>query len=159
MCCHYKKYLPAAVRDFASVLVLFKWEDTLPLVELIIAAEQQLGIEKTLGTVLKNGVVGLFGKEPEKHKKSILKMAKTINEKNWLQEEFEQSTFFYIQGLFEEEVNLSIEAYQKAVQIKPDYHNALNNLGIAYSDKGEFDNAISAYSCLLYTSPSPRDRG
>ena len=45
-------------------------------------------------------------------------------------------------GRFDE----AIENYRKAIQINPNYPDALNNLGIALAAKGRFDEAIENYS-------------
>ena len=49
--------------------------------------------------------------------------------------------------------------YKKAITLKPD-HKAYNNLGIVMQELGRLDEAEAIYkkACLLYTSPSPRDR-
>ena len=39
----------------------------------------------------------------------------------------------------------AIASYEKAVAIKPDYHEAWNNLGVAYWHKGDYDQAIESY--------------
>ncbi len=39
----------------------------------------------------------------------------------------------------------AVEAYRKALEIKPDDHGAWNNLGNVYSERGEHEQAIAAY--------------
>ena len=80
-------------------------------------------------------------------------------------------------------INLSLEKWQnaisvfkKAINCDSNFVEAYNNLGVAYIHLGEHENAIENYhkaieikkdyanaynnlACLLYTSPSPRDRG
>ena len=46
------------------------------------------------------------------------------------------------QGKLEE----AIEAYNKALAIKPDYAEAYNNMGIALQDQGKLEEAIEAYN-------------
>ena len=41
----------------------------------------------------------------------------------------------------------------------PENANIANSLGAAYYQTFDYEKAISAFTCLLYTSPSPRDRG
>ena len=45
------------------------------------------------------------------------------------------------QGKLEE----SIEAYQQAIHIQPDYANAYNNLGVALQEQGRLEESIEAY--------------
>ena len=40
----------------------------------------------------------------------------------------------------------AIEAYKKAISIKPDYAEAYNNMGIALKEQGKLDEAIEAYT-------------
>ncbi len=42
-------------------------------------------------------------------------------------------------------IKLSIKAYQKAIEIKPDKHEAYYNMGNAYGELGEYQKAINAY--------------
>ena len=74
----------------------------------------------------------------------------------------------------------AIDSYDKAIQIKPDFHQAWHNRGSALGNLGRHEEAIASYDkaiqikpddheawnnrgfalytfCLLYTSPSPRD--
>lgn len=43
------------------------------------------------------------------------------------------------------EYDSAINAYQQAIKIKPDLHEAWYNMGIAYDNKGEYDSAIEAW--------------
>jgi tetratricopeptide (TPR) repeat protein len=47
----------------------------------------------------------------------------------------------------------AIEAYSKALSIKPDYADAHNNMGIALKDQGKLDEAIEAYNKALSIKP------
>ena len=53
------------------------------------------------------------------------------------------------QGKLEE----AIEAYNKALAIKPDYAEAYNNMGIALKDQGKLEEAIEAYNKALAIKP------
>ena len=53
------------------------------------------------------------------------------------------------QGKLEE----AIEAYNKALAIKPDYAEAYNNMGITLKDQGKLEEAIEAYNKALAIKP------
>ncbi|GAB5525165.1 MAG: hypothetical protein Roseis2KO_30370 [Roseivirga sp.] len=55
------------------------------------------------------------------------------------------------------EYDKAIAAYEKAIEIKPDDHEAFNNLGIVYDDKGEYDKAIAAYEKAIEIKPDSAD--
>jgi tetratricopeptide (TPR) repeat protein len=48
---------------------------------------------------------------------------------------------------------LAILSYQRALQIKPDYADAIVNLGIAYKDQGRVSDAIECYQKALLINP------
>jgi len=47
----------------------------------------------------------------------------------------------------------AIEAYNKAISIKPDYAELHNNLGVAYNDQGKQDKAIEAWNKAISLKP------
>jgi tetratricopeptide (TPR) repeat protein len=51
----------------------------------------------------------------------------------------------------------AITAYQKAVEIKPDFYEAWYNMGISYKNKGEDDNAINAYRKAVEIKPDKHE--
>ena len=51
----------------------------------------------------------------------------------------------------------AIEAYQKALSIKPDYADAYNNMGNALKDQGKLKEAIDAYNKALSIKPDFAD--
>ncbi|MEP0404687.1 MAG: tetratricopeptide repeat protein, partial [Lentilitoribacter sp.] len=51
----------------------------------------------------------------------------------------------------------AIEAYNKALAIKPDYPEAYNNKGIALEDQGKLEEAIEAYNKALAIKPDNAD--
>ena len=63
----------------------------------------------------------------------------------------------------------SVKIYSKIIDFDYNYTAAWYGLGVIKAKMGEFEESIKAfeqahrinpyYSCLLYTSPSPRDRG
>jgi tetratricopeptide (TPR) repeat protein len=46
----------------------------------------------------------------------------------------------------------AIEAYEKAIKIKPDYYEAYYGIGVAYDSSNKFKEAIEAYEKALYLS-------
>ncbi|CAD7779150.1 MAG: Tetratricopeptide repeat protein [Candidatus Methanoperedenaceae archaeon GB37] len=52
-----------------------------------------------------------------------------------------------------DKLNEAIEAYKKAIKIKPDMHEAWCNLGVAYDDLGKFNEAIKAYKKAIEIKP------
>ena len=56
---------------------------------------------------------------------------------------------FKYQNKFKE----AIEAYEKAISLKPDYADTYNNMGVALKDKGSFKEAIKAYNKALTIKP------
>ena len=57
------------------------------------------------------------------------------------------------QGKLEE----AIEAYKKAILIKPDYAEAYFNIGVALQDKGNLEEAIQAYNSAIEINPNYAD--
>ena len=53
------------------------------------------------------------------------------------------------QGKLEE----AIEAYNKALAIKPDYAEAYNNMGVTLKEQGKLEEAIEAYNKALAIKP------
>jgi predicted O-linked N-acetylglucosamine transferase (SPINDLY family) len=94
------------------------------------------------------GLIYLYRKE---HLQQALKQAKT------LLHQFPQSAILLniqgavLQGLGKFE--LSVDAYNKALAIKPDYADAYNNMGNALKDQGKLEDAIEAYNKALATKP------
>ena len=60
---------------------------------------------------------------------------------------------FKHQGKLEE----VIEAYKKALSIKPDYADAYNNMGNALKEQGKLEEAIEAYNKALFIRPDYAD--
>ena len=50
-------------------------------------------------------------------------------------------------------LNEAVEAYTKALAIKPDYTEAYNNMGIALNSQGKPNEAIEAYTKALAIKP------
>jgi predicted O-linked N-acetylglucosamine transferase (SPINDLY family) len=51
----------------------------------------------------------------------------------------------------------AIASYQTALQIKPDFEEAQNNMGNAYSELGDHNNAVSCYQSALQINPDNAD--
>ena len=51
------------------------------------------------------------------------------------------------------QLDASVEAYSKALAIKPDYADAYNNMGNALQEQGQLEEAIEAYSKALAIKP------
>ena len=47
-----------------------------------------------------------------------------------------------------------IHDFKKALQLNPDFFDAIDNLGLAYFKKGDLDNAITQYNISLVRKPS-----
>ena len=72
----------------------------------------------------------------------------------------QSAILFNIQGaVFKElgQLDLSVEAYNKALVIKPDYADAYNNMGIALKEQGKLEEAIKAYNKALAIKPDHAD--
>jgi tetratricopeptide (TPR) repeat protein len=56
-----------------------------------------------------------------------------------------------------ERLDLAIKHFKKAIRLKPDFAPAINNLGTAYYDSGDYDAAIACFKKvsedLLYATP------
>ena len=68
--------------------------------------------------------------------------------------------FFCLAYMEQEKENFdeAIGFFKSALKLKPDDVGALNNLGNCYDRLNQSQDSIRVYTCLLYTSPSPRDR-
>ena len=51
----------------------------------------------------------------------------------------------------------AFDCYRKAIELKPDYADAHNNLGIAYAELGRFDEAVASYTRCLKLRPNHVD--
>ena len=53
--------------------------------------------------------------------------------------------------------NKSIDCFRKALVIKPDYHEALYNMGNAYIEKGDYVKSIECYKKALAIKPGDHE--
>jgi len=66
------------------------------------------------------------------------------------------ATLFNIQGAVLKGLGqfvASVEAYNKALAIKPDYAEAYNNMGVTLQEQGKLEEAIEAYNKVLVIKP------
>ena len=84
-------------------------------------------------------------------------LQQALKQAEHLVHQFPKSSFlFNIQGAVLQglgRLDLSLEAYNKALSIKPDYADAYNNMGNAHKDQGKLDEAIEAYNKALTIKP------
>ena len=70
---------------------------------------------------------------------------------------FPKSAILYnIQGALLKDLaqlDLSVEAYKKALSIKPDYAEVYNNLGVTLQEKGKLKEALEAFKKLYPLVP------
>jgi len=51
-------------------------------------------------------------------------------------------------------LNEAVNAYQKAIALKPDYADAYSNMGVAFKDLGKLNNALEAYKKSISLRPN-----
>ena len=84
-------------------------------------------------------------------------LQQALKQAETLVKQFPQSAIlFNIQGAVLKglgQLGLSVEAYNKALAIKPDYAEAYNNMGNALKEQGKLEEAIEAYNKALAIKP------
>ena len=84
-------------------------------------------------------------------------LAQTLNQANTLIKQFPNSAnLFNIQGAVLRalgQLDLSVDAYKKALAIKPDYTEAYNNMGVTLKEQGKLEEAIEACNKALSLKP------
>ena len=60
---------------------------------------------------------------------------------------------FTIRNAFRDSLDKSIQNYEKAVQLEPDYGAAFNSLGVAYKESGQTDRAIRCWERAFELRP------
>ena len=84
-------------------------------------------------------------------------LQQALKQAETLVKQFPQSAIlFNIQGTVLKglgQLGLSVEAYNKALAIKPDYADAYNNMGITLKEQGKLEEAIEAYNKALAIKP------
>lgn len=90
--------------------------------------------------------------EIEEMRKQVEKLAgeaeKSKNEARKAEQAAKASELFS-KAYNEKDVDKRIELYTEVLKISPNDADAINNLGVAYSDKGEYDLAIEKYNQLI----------
>ena len=91
---------------------------------------------------------------PQQRKERILEINELLLESNQNQGQhslllLKQGNIFYANNQYEE----AISVYDKALQIRPDNHEAWNNRGIALGNLGRNEEAISSYNRALVFKP------
>jgi tetratricopeptide (TPR) repeat protein len=112
------------------------WHDVNARLKAMDLQEQKEG--KEWSRALKNMMEKYYEEEYE----SVIKLADKVSD-----EEKNDKYFHRLGDAYDELKNYpkAIEAYQKAIEIKPDKHEAWNNLGNAYNDLKNYQKAIEAY--------------
>ncbi|MDB4855358.1 tetratricopeptide repeat protein [Planktomarina temperata] len=84
-------------------------------------------------------------------------LQQALKQAETLVKQFPQSAIlFNIQGAVLKglgQLGLSVEAYNKALAIKPDYAEAYNNMGVTLQEQGKLEEAIEAYKKALAIEP------
>ena len=104
---------------------------------------------------------------PQDHVQSLINLyyqgqvEQALSQADTLLKQFPNSaTLFNIQGAILKDLgqlDLSVEAYKKALDIKPDYADAYNNMGNALQDQDQLEEAIKAYKKALDIKPDHAD--
>jgi len=91
---------------------------------------------------------------PEERKRELVKIQTLIDEDGQTSEQ--KAELFYEQGLlydFAEQYAKAIASYDKALEFKPDYHEAWYNRGYALRNLGRLEEAIASYDKALEFKP------
>jgi tetratricopeptide (TPR) repeat protein len=91
---------------------------------------------------------------PEARRREFVRIQGLIDEDEQTPEQ--KAELFFEQALlyrFAEEYAKAIASYDKALEIKPDYHEAWNNRGYALDNLGRLEEAIASYDKALEIKP------
>lgn len=129
LCSDYKKNIPTVIRNIGNVIASSDFNKTLPFITSINQAEKVLNIQDW-GVILEEGINSLI---LDKETGALLLFRK-INESNWIKNQGSKFFLLFLQGIFEVSSNedKAIECYLKVIEIKPDKHEALANIGWHY---------------------------
>ncbi|MEG5043727.1 tetratricopeptide repeat protein [Microcoleus sp. B4-C1] len=95
---------------------------------------------------------------PEERKRELVKIQTLIDEEGQTSEQkaelvFEQALLY----LSDEQYAKAIASYDKALEIKPDKHEAWNNRGVALGNLGRWEEAIASYDKALEIKPDKHE--
>ncbi len=150
LCADLKKAIPAAVQACVQVMRINEFHDALPWA-LTIHQAGKYWEDTYWGKYLQEGINGLIA---EKWKIAIPVFSK-INQAQWLQSD-DAAFCHFVEGWLASELKNSLEAiecYLKAIEFKPDKHEAWNNMGNAYSSLGQKEKAIECYLKAIEFKP------
>ena len=124
--------------------------------------EQRLrGVEPSKTTVFQNQDPAQDQLQPLIDLYSQGQLQEALSETKQLLEQFPYSSVLYnIYGAVYKglgQLDASVEAYNKALAIKPDYADAYNNMGVTLQDQGKLEEAIEAYNKALAINPNYSD--
>jgi tetratricopeptide (TPR) repeat protein len=91
---------------------------------------------------------------PQERKWELVRIQSLIDEDGQTPEQ--KAELFFEQGLlhnFAEEYAKALASYDKALEIKPDLHEAWNNLGYALGNLGRLEEALASYDKALEIKP------
>ncbi|MEM7369381.1 MAG: tetratricopeptide repeat protein, partial [Bacteroidota bacterium] len=150
LCVNYRIQISSYIIDIVSMMRLLPWAELFTWLEILDRVEIILGKQKW-NEVLKKGLIG-WRKENES---DALLMIQKIVKTDYVYDLEDKTFLFFYQGYFYHDQNpdKAISCYEKAIEIKPDDHQAFYNMGIAYDDKGERDKAISCYEKAIEIKP------
>jgi superkiller protein 3 len=95
---------------------------------------------------------------PEERKRELVRIQTLIDEDE--QTEEQKAELFFEQALlyrYAEQYAKAIASYDKALEIKPDYHDAWYNRGIALGNLGRWEEAIASYDKALEIKPDDHE--
>lgn len=81
---------------------------------------------------------------------SVFAETKEIGAEDMAKEWFEKGLKYDI----DKDYDKAIEAFSKAIALKPDYAYAYTNRGLAYHNKGQYDRAIEDYNKAIALDPN-----
>jgi tetratricopeptide (TPR) repeat protein len=73
--------------------------------------------------------------------------------------QIEVQGLFYIANSYDDKGNYeqAITCYEKAIALKPDMHDAFNNMGIAYRKQNDYEQAIACYEKAIAIKPDKHE--
>ena len=128
--------------DWRSSLFKLSMDKELLQIESILACSERWNREDYLALI------------PQQRKEKLMRIQDLIDQDGQIPKH--KAKLFFEQGLlynFAEEYAKAIASYDKALELKPDYHEAWNNRGIALGNLGRLEEAIASYDKALEIKP------